>query len=547
MAVSMTSLNRAPNGDWFARKVIPATVRESYRAAHGVSAEARFRRPASMLLAQAKQEFRDWDAEVTGRIDRLRAKAGGEGLVLTHREAHGLAGAWYAWFIARHEDEPGSVESWDLRVEALEMAYMRYSDEVPDNHPSVRRHVRGQLSDLARIPAFLAEREVVLAAEGMNRFLDTLEVEFKSACGALRRRSGGNYKPDERVQEFPAFAVKAAAETASAGFTCLELFRAWVSERKPAPATTNRWRSVFLALDKEFPQRDVATITETEALAWKDTLVTDKRSARVVNGTWLRSAKLVFAWAHAGKKISSDPFAEVALVATGKAKEELRSREFTVEEWTTILTATLQPPPKRMATHNAAARRWVPWLCAYAGARAGEMTQLRAQDVTQHKDGFWIMRITPEAGAVKGGTARVVPIHDHVIEQGFIDFVKSKGAAGPLFYDPDGGRVDKTTRDADNPIRGEWVKARAKLADWVRELGVTDPNISPTHAWRHTFKRRAARARIEKRIRFGMCGHTLRDVGDDYETPSVEDLHDEYMAAFPRYELPVEGDGGLAA
>jgi hypothetical protein len=77
MAVSMTSLNRAPNGDWFARKVIPAAVRESYRTAHGVGAEARFRRPASMPIAQAKQEFRDWDAEVTGRIDRLRAKAGG--------------------------------------------------------------------------------------------------------------------------------------------------------------------------------------------------------------------------------------------------------------------------------------------------------------------------------------------------------------------------------------------------------------------------------------------------------------------------------------
>lgn len=43
----MTSLNRAPNGDWFARKVIPAAVRESYRAAHGVGAEARFRRSAS--------------------------------------------------------------------------------------------------------------------------------------------------------------------------------------------------------------------------------------------------------------------------------------------------------------------------------------------------------------------------------------------------------------------------------------------------------------------------------------------------------------------
>lgn len=491
-----------------------------------------------MPLAQAKQEFRDWDAEVTGRIDRLRAKAGGEGLVLTHREAHGLAGAWYAWFIARHEDEPGQAEGWDLQAGALESAYMRYGDEVPDNHPTVRRHVRGVLSELARIPAFLAEREVVLAAEGTNRFLDTLEVEFKSACGALRRRSEGNYRPDQRVQEFPAFTVKAAAGASPAGLTCLELFRAWVAERKPAPATTNRWRSVFTALDREFPERDVATITEAEARAWRDTLVTDKRSARVVNVTWLRSAKLIFAWAHGDKKISADPFDKVALLATKAAPPKLRDRDFTDPEWQTILVDTLQPMPKRMAAHNAASRRWVPWLCAYSGARAGEMTQLRAEDVKQHKDGFWTMRITPEAGTVKGGQARVVPIHDHIVEQGFIDFVTAKGGAGPLFYDPAGNRVSRTARDIDNPARGEWVKARNKLADWVRDLGIDDPNISPTHAWRHTFKRRAARAQVDRRIRWAMCGHSSRDVGDAYETPSIEDLYAELLAGFPRYELP---------
>jgi hypothetical protein len=79
------------------------------------------------------------------------------------------------------------------------------------------------------------------------------------------------------------------------------------------------------------------------------------------------------------------------------------------------------------------------------------------------------------------------------------------------------------------------VKCREKLADWVRDLGVNDPAISPNHAWRHTFKRRAARAKIEKRIRFGMCGHSSKDAGDDYETPTVEDLAAE-MKVFPRFD-----------
>ena len=93
----------------------------------------------------------------------------------------------------------------------------------------------------------------------------------------------------------------------------------------------------------------------------------------------------------------------------------------------------------RMARHNAMARRWVPWLCAYTGSRPGEVTQLRAQDV-QRENGLWVIRITPEAGAVKGRRARVVPIHEHLIEQGFIKFAEAQGN-GPLFYDAGGRRT----------------------------------------------------------------------------------------------------------
>ena len=42
-----------------------------------------------------------------------------------------------------------------------------------------------------------------------------------------------------------------------------------------------------------------------------------------------------------------------------------------------------------------------------------------AQDVIT-QDGVHAIRITPEAGAVKGGSARLVPIHKHVIAQGFL-------------------------------------------------------------------------------------------------------------------------------
>jgi integrase len=275
----------------------------------------------------------------------------------------------------------------------------------------------------------------------------------------------------------------------------------------------------------------VASVTGDEAIQWKGTLVTAERSPSVANDIWLTAARTVFRWALANKLVRTNPFEGVSIAVPANS-QELRQREFTENEWRIILNASLTPPPERMARHNAIARRWVPWLCAYTGSRPGEVTQLRAQDIQRHND-LYVMRITPEAGAVKGRRTRIVPIHEHLIEQGLIKFVEAQGS-GPLFYDASGRRGDAS--DPLRPVRAPWVKAREKLAGWVRSLGVDDPNISPNHAWRHTFKRRASRAGIERHIRDAICGHKLRDVGDKYEAPTVEDMA-VALQKFPRFEL----------
>ena len=79
------------NADWFSRRMIPEDVREAHKAAlgsHVSHASAALHEPT----LRAKQEFRDWDAEVSSRIERLRSKARGEGeRSLTPRQAHALA------------------------------------------------------------------------------------------------------------------------------------------------------------------------------------------------------------------------------------------------------------------------------------------------------------------------------------------------------------------------------------------------------------------------------------------------------------------------
>jgi hypothetical protein len=51
------------------------------------------------------------------------------------------------------------------------------------------------------------------------------------------------------------------------------------------------------------------------------------------------------------------------------------------------------------------------------------------------RDGIYAIHITPEAGTVKTCLERTVPIHEHLIEQGFITFV-NQIKRDPLFYRP---------------------------------------------------------------------------------------------------------------
>ena len=551
MSLRMVSLTKARNGDWFARKGIPADVRAAYKDAYGVSQEERFRRPSSLSEGQAKAEFRDWDATISSRIEALRAAASGSAVQLSRRQRAELIGDWYGWFVAQHEDEPGSPEDWDIMAGLIEDAYSRFSsaddeegdDDAPPS-PVVRRHVRAKVLEHGRVASFLAERALRLDTETEDAFLDELEDDLLRAFAVLRRRAGGDYSADGNVHRFPKGTMQPVAPATGvklASLDCWQLFEAWVHERKPGESTVNRWRSVFLAMNATFEGRDIATVTVDDVLRWKGELVTDERSAKVVNEVWLRASGVVFNWAVENRYIATNPFNGVR-VATSKKQLKKREREFHDHEWRTILRATTEPGDARLAPHNAAARRWVPWLCAYTGARPGEITQLRGVDVT--KEGhLWVVTLTPDAGTMKDGAARRVPLHEHLIEMGFPQFVEASGA-GPLFYDPKAKRVERD--DPTNPSRPLSVKARNKLAEWVRALGVDDRGISPSHAWRHTFKRRAKRAGIDRITRFAICGHSTRDVGDIYELPTLADMA-EALKLFPRYDLEEPAGGGAGA
>jgi hypothetical protein len=165
----MAALNLSATGATKSRKAIPKDVRADYKRLYGVSHEAILIVPAGTSKAQAKALHGQWLAEVETRIERIRAVAKGTGQPLTIRNAMALSGRWYEWFLARHDDDPGSTEHWADRKEHLtervwypQAPLEHLEDPSPDRNwpwtlwPEVREAVRPEVAEMALAATFLA-------------------------------------------------------------------------------------------------------------------------------------------------------------------------------------------------------------------------------------------------------------------------------------------------------------------------------------------------------------------------------------------------------
>jgi integrase len=558
MSIRMATLSRSKNGDFISRKGIPKDVREAYTRLYRSSAKAPlrvtksggvptapkvweelFKLPASTSPSAAKVAWAEWCAEIDTRVATLRAAAKGEGQPLTLINAQALAGKWYSWFLGKHENDTRLASHWAELSDYL--VWDVIGREAPDEYkadtdadphwewakaPEVRDTVRPVIAELACVASFLSSAGISLDASAYKLFTNAVSDLLFGAFCVLERRAKGDFSTDETPKRFPAFDDGAAKR--AEGLSCWALFEAWVMATKRADSTVRRWRGVFLEMEAKFPRTSAGALTARDAKGWIESLITPRRTAFTVANVWLTVSKSVFAWGVEQELIPANPFAGIK-VTKEKRTRERPGKSFTTEEAAIILEACQQMVVLKTPLDRA--KRWVPLLCAYTGARPGEMTQLRSEDI--YKEGKnYFARLTPSAGTIKGGQGRIVPLHKHLVELGFVAFALARGP-GPMFYKPS---TSNKAIDPLNPRRGPAVKTRESLGEWVRSLGVTDPELSPSHAWRHTFLMKARRAGIEPALRYGITGHAPTSVGETYAQPEPDELA-EALKRFPRYDF----------
>ena len=275
-------------------------------------------------------------------------------------------------------------------------------------------------------------------------------------------------------------------------------------------------------------------MTTDQGYLWLDHLVDKGVAKKSIRDVWIASLKATAGFMVERHKLDKNPFAGIR-VRGAKGTKDSNQKGFSDGQANEILEATLATPSHLTTSETRAARRWVPWICAYTGARVNEITSLLPSDIREDPEtGIYCIYLRPEM--TKGDYERVVPLHSHLIEQDLLVYVEARRKARlPMFYDP------KRARGGEN-ANPQWQKIAQRLGDWVaKSLRIT--GVKPNHGWRHRFKSVARHVHMHPEVEKFITGHggsddpnVIAKVSMDYGDAWVKTLK-KTIEMYPRYEI----------
>jgi integrase len=480
---------------------------------------------------------------------------------LTLKQCHALAGILYSDLATGiFEDDPISA-TWWRTVHEVVRDILTGPTLTIDTFPDEGRLQRLDQFVGPFIDPILSREGVIPADEDRPALLRAFAKAVIDAAKKLERNAEGDFADDPAAARFPKWEGvngKAKAKGSASSLTATKLFELWQQhpdQKTVTPSTLASYSAVFENLKAFLVKRHgaepaVVSLARDDFRAFIDMRSEeDGVSAKTINGSDLAAINAVFNWAVDQDKLEANP-ADRVKRKVRKGTEAAKNGRKTINdaEARAILKHAFgyrTRASKREDPKLVAAKRWVPWLMAYTGTRVGEVAQLRKSDVAPF-DGHPAIAITVEAGTVKSKSKWHIPLHPHLIQQGFLKFVEAAGD-GQLFLNPrpDLYRADaKPSRTRDpRGILGPLQSAKNKLAAFVREvMPDTGNGPSPNHGWRHRFKAVARENGIDLEVRNAFADHASTNVAGNY---GKDELYEAMVAALPkipRYEINGGGD-----
>lgn len=424
---------------------------------------------------EAKRLFTEVLADCDRDFQIAESRLASQDFVLTPRHAQSLAAQWLKQRIEKQQSTPDLLE--------IEEAQM-------DIHDALKKNI-GTESWEALAARVATENDLPLDEEACRKLSYELiwaDHEFWRMMLTRRKTSELPESNNAKVE------LKAIDET----IRLPEIFDKWALETQPnvrRKADIRRRMNEFIGMYGDIP---VSQITPRQIVDWKDSLVSDGRAPNYVSKK-MSDFRVLLKQAVRDKYISINPGEGVSSGTKAVRKPRL---SFEDSDINAILEGPVHGHGARPTRGCGEAAYWIPLISMYGGFRLGEIAQLIRSDVIE-VNGVLSFDINERGDktAKNPNSIRRVPVHQRLIDRGFVEFVK--GQPEKLFPEvkPKGGQQAAKW--------GEWFN------NYLREeIGVEGNKTF--HSFRHTFIDRAKRAGIDGDLWRKITGHSPQDVGGGY-------------------------------
>lgn len=505
------------DGIYYYRVAVPTDVAEvakgrSYRiAVAGQSASPRLGQNLQVSLrtsdrAVAKARFNELAAQAETIYAMLRHGP----QELSHRAVLAHAGEVRRIWVERYDENPGTASLWDKVAghDALADQGVRHPLQVPTDRS---REAEVELRWGPIVDAYLDHRRLWLVPASRRKLMESVRIALGEVAQVNRRKADADYSEDVGQLKYPtlggggrraATAGGAIGRPSGKPTTFSEVLDHELEQREVAmpEATVRKYRRAaaeFVAY--RGGDADIATVTLVQGNGWRRAMIGEGRLKLKTIKDRLSLVRTMLEWSMAmhgedeGREQEAlhsrgNPFAKVRKVEVPKTPGDQLT--YTLAEARQILAAA-----KLETTRDEL--RWLPWVCAYTGARVNEIAPLTPDDVFSVGD-RWFLRITTLGGKkIKNShSERRVPVHRDLIAEGFVDWAKAQS--------PKNERLFK--KGADQSVR-HWVRNRLKIER---------PLLKPSHSWRHLFEDRCVGCEISDDAKRYVTGRSGGGSGTRY-------------------------------
>lgn len=363
-------------------------------------------------------------------------------------------------------------------------------------------------------------REILEILDVPEQFLDAKQRALKDILtdarwdvkvAQWRAESTPKQNPASSPALSSATTVKTGLSVSSTPFSTL--IERWKRSQNPTPRTHRDHQTIANVFTAQMQVTAVDDVTGDHLVRFMDWLLAEGDTPSNIK-TKLGRLKTLLSFAFKQRIIGSNPGSGIE---APKVKQPKPRIPWDRSALTALFDGPVHSEGARPTQGRGEAAYWMPLLALYSGARREELGQLRVGDIElmtyvvgeTDDASAWVMHIRfGEDGGnhlKNAGSERVVPIHGHLIDLGFIKYVSGKPNNERLF--------PALTPDRDGKLTAKWGEW---FSTYRREdCGITDKRIV-FHSLRHSFKDNCREVSMAEGIQRQLMGHSSSDTADDY-------------------------------